>query len=205
MRKSVLLSCICVIVLLIGVSAQARPKFEHGEYHYVGADGGFKTFFWQEHEMFTDGRAVEPGRRLMALGKGFVLKRAVLQREILESITNIGAKRYETTYTGGELILNSAGPWLQRGTLIDKDIEEIKNTYTVDGQTMEFKLTFCGEFDNAPGTHYKMEATYNGEPKVKLDRNGNMMFRRGFGYDATITISDKNPCQTPTITPVEPF
>jgi hypothetical protein len=204
MRKTILLSCICVIVLLIGVSAQARPKFEQGEYHYVGADGGFRTFFWQE--MLKGGAANEPGRTLTALGKGFVLKRAVLQREILESVTYSGAQQYESSYSGGELILNSGGPWLKSGVLIDEDIEEINNTYTIDGQTLEFTLTFCGEFDNAPGTHYMMEANYDGEPKVKLDRNGDPVFRKGFGYDVTITISDTNPCeeQKPDELP-EPF
>jgi hypothetical protein len=202
MRKTILLSCVCIFVLCFGVSAQAGPvtpsEVSLGTYN---SPEDFKTFFWKE--MFKGGGPGQAGNTLMALGKGFIFKRAVLDN--VES--GVDPNEFITTYINGVLVLNSKGPWLNRKKLIDRDILATNESiYDPDTGMLTFTLTFCGEFDNAEGVFYRVVAEYSGAPEIKFDDEGYPVLQRGTEFVATIELSDSDLCESQSqVTPVMPF
>ena len=81
---------------------------------------------------------------------------------------------YRTTYTGGELILNSRGPWLDCGKLVASDIKATNTSWYDAGGNLNFHLTFAGEFDNCDCTYTVnawFDATYMPYQKM-VDRTG---------------------------------
>ena len=170
----------CLLVLTIGLTAKKdKDMVIYGTYT---SDADFSTKYWKE--MFKGGGEGQPGNTLMAVGQGFVFKKAVLYETV-----EVGPGQYTTTYVKGDLMLNSSGPWLNKGKLRDTKIVAV-NQSTKDGSgRLVFDLTFTGQFDNT-GVFYQVTAHYDGTPEVKYDDYGNPVFQRDYEFDATIEIRD---------------
>lgn len=181
----------CLLVLSLGVTAKKGEnrgiEVNYGEWTTCEPD--FLTKFWKE--MFKGGGPGQPGNTLMAVGDGFIFKKAVLDSVALSSDP---AWVYETIYEHGELILNSSGPWLNRGKLKDKDVTVTNYTFVDGTGFLKFQLEFCGEFDNTTGLYYKVVAWWEGIPEARGKRKGDSLipvFQRGHDFGATILISDE--------------
>ncbi len=95
-------------------------------------------------------------------------------------------------YIGGELLLNSDGPWIKKekqkqGKLGATAITAI-NESTLDNSTgdLNFTLTFNGAFDNDDKACFSVIAEYEGNPAfIPNDSNPNISKRRSFykGHD----------------------
>lgn len=176
MRRLLLTTLAVVALFLLGNPAVAQT--------WSTQAGDFTVHFWKE--MFQGGGPGQPGNTLMATGEGFIFKQATL-----ESVTyDPGTGRYITTYVDGSLVLNSQGPWLDRGTLRAGGITATNSSMLDPGTgVLDFVLTFSGEFENQPGLHFQVEATYNGIPEYGYGPSGIPDFHRGFDYNVTITFS----------------
>ncbi len=182
MKKLVIFG-MCLLVLTLGLTAKKdKDKIMVIYDTFNSGDGDFSTKFWKE--MFKGGGPGQPGNTLMAVGQGFIFKKAVLNDTVA-----VGPGQHTTTYVMGELMLNSSGPWLNKGKLKDTKIVAL-NQSTTDGEGwLSFELTFSGRFDNT-GVYYQVTATYEGTPEVKYDDYDNPVFQRDYEFDATIAISD---------------
>jgi hypothetical protein len=167
-----------VLVLSFGITVQAEV--------YSSENGDFTTRFWKEK--FFGGGPGQPGNVLMAVGQGFVFQHAELQ--------SAGASldpefQYETVYEGGQLILNSKGPWLAKGKPYKAKGLRAVNYSTFDGDTgfLKFKLVVDGEFKD--GNCFQVIATYAGYPRVQIDESGQYVFQGDTMFEADITI----PCE----------
>jgi len=191
--KKIIVFAACLLILSLSVTAKKRENkgidVVYGEYSTCEAD--FLTKFWKE--MFKGRGPGQTGNTLMALGDGFIFRKAKIDENGAVGPDALGG--FTTTYIGGELILNSSGPWLNRGKLKATNIEAT-NYSIFDPNTgyLQFKIEFCGEFDNAPGTYFKVVAWYNGQPEMKGDRNGYPVFQRGFDFETRILINDEDVC-----------
>jgi len=186
MKKGALIGWVFLLSLGFVLSeAQAGPLVNPGSYSTTNGD--FTTKFWKEK--FIGGGPGQPGNVLMAIGQGFVF-----QHGTLEEVASSTDPNYDwmTTYRGGTLILNSQGPWLEKGILIAKDITAVNYSKVVDGQ-LQFYLTMEGSFQNAPYT-FSAEVMFEGGPDtywIKYDENGAFEFQGGTGFEVNITISPR--------------
>lgn len=170
-----------------------KPKVNYGEFSTCNAEGpDFNTKFWKE--MFKGDGPGQVGNTLKALGDGFIFKQAKLA-----DVTPIAADTYETLYEGGVLILNSSGPWLNFGKLKAVNVTA-KNTSTFDSTTghLDFVLEMEGKFTH-PGVHFKLVASYHGNPEIKYSDDMRPIFQRGTDFDVIIMIDDE-----PITDPLEP-
>ena len=90
------------------------------------------------------------------------------------------------------MTLNPTGPWCDSGTLKAANITAINYSSQSPVLTgiLKFYLRFEGDFYNAPGYHFVVEATYEGQPEAKYDElTGQPSFQRGMDYEVTITIT----------------
>ena len=78
---------------------------------------------------------------------------------------------YKSTYTRGKLTLNPSGPWCDAGTLKAKNVTAVNYSSQDPPLTgiLKFHLVIEGDFTNAPGYHFVIDATYEGQPEVKYD------------------------------------
>jgi len=187
MRRTAI--CILALVLMISLSGLAKVRINPGTY-VSGPEGEFGVKFWKE--MFKGGGPGQAGNTLMALGYGFIFNKAVLQSVTVSPETGpAGETIYITTYTGGELTLNSKGPWLDSGILKAKQITATNESYVTAAGELVFEITFSGSFSKAPGASgtvtFEVVAMYQGTPEVKYE-NGVPVFQRGTDFDVTITI-----------------
>ncbi|MGB2908521.1 MAG: hypothetical protein WBB73_15565, partial [Candidatus Aminicenantaceae bacterium] len=127
MRKTIIFT-LCLLLVGFAVSAKNdkdkdKDKNMVNVGTYILELGDFEAKFWKE--MFKGGGPGKPGNTLMAVGQGFIFKRAVL-----DSVDFFSEPGYEhaTTYVGGVLILNSSGPWLNKGKLMDTGIMALNNS-----------------------------------------------------------------------------
>jgi len=183
MKRMIVFSLVFLMVFTIGLSA--KVKVIPGT--YSTANGDFYTKFWKE--MFKGGFPGQPGNVLMALGEGYIFNQAKL---VAVMPSDNPAYTYMTTYAGGMMTLNPSGPWCDSGTLKAKNITAVNYSSQDPVLTgiLKFYLKFEGDFDNAPGYHYVVEATYEGQPEVKYDElTGQPCFQRGMDYEVTITIT----------------
>ena len=175
------------MVFTIGLSA--RVKVIPGI--YSTAEGYFYTKFWKE--LFKGGGPGQPGNVLMALGEGYIFNQAKLVTvEYGTYVEGDDTFTYKSTYTGGMMTLIPSGPWCDSGTLKAKNITAVNYSSQNPPLTgiLKFHLTFEGDFINAPGYHFVVDAWYEGQPEVKYDElTGQPCFQRGMDYDVTITIS----------------
>jgi len=189
MKRKIVFSLVFLMVFTIGLSA--KVKVIPGT--YSTENGDFYTKFWKE--MFKGGGPGQPGNVLMALGEGYIFNQAKLVTAVygtyvLPDDPNIYT--YMSTYTGGMMTLNPSGPWCDSGTLKAKNITAVNYSSQDPVLTgiLTFYLKFEGDFDNAPGYHFVVEARYVGQPEVKYDElTGQPCFQRGMDYDVTITIT----------------
>lgn len=183
MKKTIVFSLAFLMAFTIGLSA--KVKVIPGT--YSTANGDFATKFWKE--LFKGGYPGQPGNVLMALGEGYVFNQAKLVTVVPSPDP---AFTYMTTYAGGMMTLNPTGPWCDSGTLKAKNITAVNYSSQSPVLTgiLKFYLRFEGDFYNAPGYHFVVEATYEGQPEVKYDElTGQPSFQRGMDYEVTITIT----------------
>jgi hypothetical protein len=183
MKRTIVFSLVFLMVFVIGLSA--KVKVNPGI--YSTKDGHFYTKFWKE--LFKGGGPGQPGNVIMALGEGYIFNQAKLVN--VEASNNVDYT-YMTTYAGGMMTLNPSGPWCDSGTLKAKNITAVNYSSQNPVLTgiLKFYLKFEGNFDNAPGYHFVVEAWYEGQPEVKYDElTGQPSFQRGTDYEVTITIT----------------
>ncbi len=174
MKKILALSLCCLVAAALSTTCRADT--------WNSDDGDFMTKSWKE--MFKGGGPGQPGNTLMALGEGFHFKKATLESTYFDEID----QRWITTYVGGELLLNSRGPWLSRGKLLARDITATNSSaFNPDTGELDFVLTFSGQFENRPDVSFAVEARYLGVPEMEYD--GDVpIFQRGYDFSATITV-----------------
>lgn len=101
--------------------------------------------------------------------------------------------RYIAKYSDGELVLNSSGPWLEKGKLRATNITVTNFSYPQDPPIvgeLDFYLIFFGKFDDVD-LWFLVEAAWQGTPEVKFDDFGNPVFQRGTeDLEAAIIIAD---------------
>ena len=180
MKKFIIFG-MCLLVLTIGLTAKKDKDMVI--YDTFTSDADFSTKYWKE--MFKGGGPGQPGNTLMAVGQGFIFKKAVLY----ETVPSGGPGQYTTTYVKGDLMLNSSGPWLNKGKLRDTKVVAVNQSTTDGAGGLDFTLTFTGQFDNT-GVFYQVTAEYSGTPEVKYDDYDNPVFQRDYFFDAEIIISD---------------
>ena len=195
MKRTIVFSLVFFLVFTIGLSA--KVKVIPGT--YSTKDGDFYTKFWKE--MFKGGGPGQPGNVLMALGEGYIFNQAKLVNVEGGGGFTVGTPPfvidtfvydYKSTYTGGMMTLNPSGPWCDAGTLKAKNVTAVNYSSQANPPTgfLKFYLRFEGDFDNAPGCHFVVEAWYEGQPEVKYDeQTGQPCFQRGMDYEVTITIT----------------
>jgi hypothetical protein len=187
MKKVTLASLVFVLVLSVGLTAQAVVDSEI----YSTANGDFTTKFWKEK--FIGGGHGAPGNILMAIGQGFVFQNAVLEKaEPRYDTTGNFVIGYKTTYTGGRLTLNSRGPWLNKKKYQVTDIEAInESTRDADGN-LYFTLSFSGP-DKKAGVWVDVTVSFVATAEnyeIKYDEDGTLDFHRGFDFNADIEITE---------------
>ena len=183
MKKFVILG-MCLLALTIGLTAKKDKDKDMVNYGTYVSDTDFSTKYWKE--MFKGGGPGKPGNTLMAVGQGFIFKKAVIDENGAQPD---GSGGYDTTYIQGDLMLNSSGPWLNKGKLRDTKIVALNHSTSDGSGGLNFTLTFSGQFDNT-GVFYQVTAEYSGTPEVKYDDYGNPVFQRDYYFDAEIIISD---------------
>jgi hypothetical protein len=188
MKRAIVFSLVFLVVFTIGLSAKVKviPST------YSTENGDFYTKFWKE--MFKGGGPGQPGNTLQALGEGYIFNQAKLVTVEGGGFT-VGTDpfvyAYKSTYTGGKMTLNPSGPWCDAGTLKAKNVTAINYSSQDPPLTgvLKFHLIIEGNFTNAPGYHFIIDAMYEGQPEVKYDETtGLPVFQRGMDYDVTITI-----------------
>ena len=162
--------------------AKGQDKVVAGIYSSLAGD--FSTKFWKE--MMKGGGPGQPGNTLMAVGQGFHFSKAAIDANGAQCPSYPACT---TVYEGGDLVLNSKGPWLNAGILKATGIVATNQSISLVGGCLDFNLTFSGEFDNMPGLFFEVEATYSGCPELKFDGSGNLVLQRGSeDFEATINI-----------------
>ena len=189
MKRTIVFSLVFLMFFTIGLSA--KVKVNPGIYSTENAD--FYTKFWKE--LFKGGFPGQPGNVLQALGEGYIFNQAKLVT-VEGGAFVIGddpyTYAYKSTYTGGMMTLNPSGPWCDSGSLKAKNITAVN--YSTQNPVLtgvlKFHLRFEGDFDNAPGYHFVVDAWYEGQPEVKYDElTGQPAFQRGMDYDVKIDIT----------------
>lgn len=182
-KKRAVLSVLGVLALAIGLSAKVRVN----PGVYSTAAGDFYVKYWKE--MFKGGFPGQTGNVLQALGEGYIFTKA---RLVSVGPSDNPSYLFKSTYTGGELTLNPSGPWCDAGTLKARRVTAVN--WSTQSPVLTGVLTFYlkaeGDFENAPGCHFVIEAWYTGQPEVKYgETSGRPVFQRGTDYDARLTIT----------------
>jgi hypothetical protein len=168
MKKIVILMMFVMLTVLVSGSIAdetAKPKVVYGKYV---SPPDFEVDFWMEK--FEGGGPGQQGNELFAAGQGFIFKGATLAEVSCDPLFSPLA--CTTTYIGGELLLNSDGPWIKKekqkqGKLRATDIMAInKSTLNTSTGELTFILTFNGAFDNNDEACYSVTAEYKGNPKL---------------------------------------
>jgi hypothetical protein len=188
MKKLLMAGLACALALALWTPAQA------GE--WSTGNGDFTVNFWKE--VFRGGGPGQPGNTLRAVGQGLHFRGATLS----EVYWDDRQECWVTTYVDGMLLLNPAGPWLDRGTYKAWGITAT-NCSNFDSETgwLEYTLTFEGwlrpagqrgprpaEYpDGPPLIYFEAEASYSGFPTMGVDGNG-IPFQRGNGDSMSVWI-----------------
>jgi len=189
MKRVIVFLLVVLVIFTIGLSA--KVKVVPGTYSTEAGD--FYTKFWKES--FKGGGPGQVGNVLMALGEGYIFNQAKLvsvEGGGFTVGTDLFTYAYKSTYTGGMMTLIPSGPWCDSGTLKAKNVTAINYSYQPIPLTgvLKFHLTIEGDFFNAPGYHFVIDAMYEGQPEVKYDEiTGLPCFQRGMDYDVTISIT----------------
>jgi hypothetical protein len=192
MEKRWTKTCLLLLVMAFVASPATAKKKAQGPAvnpgTYTTGNEDFHTRFWKE--TFKGRTPGATGNVLMVVGQGFMFKQAVLA-EVLPAESGSGncTRDWETTYEGGVLVLNSSGPWLNKGKLNATSIIVTNCSYSVakDG-VLDFEITFSGKFDNAE-LYFDVIANYSAVPEIKYFA-GSPVFQRGSYLDMKITISE---------------
>lgn len=136
--------------------------------------------FWMEK--FDGGFPGQQGNTLFAAGPGFVFQNALLSH-----VDSSNPPIFPTTYVGGQLILDSPGPWAKHGKLVATGITamNVAKQLSFPGP-LEFTLTFNGKFDNDPDLCFEVEAQYKGTPTVVIT-SGIFMLQKDTALSAKLT------------------
>ena len=192
MKKILIPMMLVMLTVLVSVAMAdqtAKPKVLYGT--YVSPED-FAVNFWMEK--FEGGGPGQEGNVLFAAGQGFIFKDATLAE--VSCTSSKGEVVCTTTYIGGELLLNSDGPWIKKekdehkqGELRATDITAI-NTSTLNTSTgeLKFTLTFNGSFDNNDAACYSVTAEYKGNPTLIPDASNPILQKDDHFTEVTIDI-----------------
>ena len=193
MKKILILLMLVMLTVLVSIAMAdqtAKPKVLYGEYV---SPGDFTVNFWMEK--FEGGGPGQEGNVLFAAGQGFIFKDATLA-EVSCTYPPSGEIVCTTTYIGGELLLNSDGPWIEeekenhkQGGLRATDVTAINESilHPSTGE-LSFTLTFSGSFDNNDAACYSVTAEYEGNPTLIPDASNPILQKADHFTEVTIDI-----------------
>jgi hypothetical protein len=172
MKKILIPMMLIMLTVLVSVAMAdqtAKPKVVYGTYSSLE---DFTVYFWMEK--FEGGGPGQEGNELFAAGKGFIFKDATLAE--VKCTYPSGNVDCTTTYIGGELLLNSDGPWIKeekenhkQGGLRATDVTAINQSTLKTTGELDFTLTFSGSFDNNDAACYSVTAEYADFPMLIPD------------------------------------
>jgi len=173
MKKILVLMMLVMLTVFVSVAMAdqtAKPRVVYGTYSSLE---DFAVNFWMEK--FEGGGPGQQGNVLFAAGQGFIFKDATLA-EVSCTFPPTGEIVCTTTYIGGELLLNSDGPWIKKeredhkqGGLRATDVTAINQSTLKTTGELDFTLTFSGSFDNNDAACYSITAEYAGFPTLVPD------------------------------------
>jgi hypothetical protein len=178
--------CLVIVLTIMLIPASLAWTWDNDWEHHKPKSDTYTVSadFWMEK--FQGGGPGQQGNVLFAAGQGFIFQNA-----LLKEIVNPTPPTYPTTYIGGELILDSTGPWgAKYGKLIATGITALNVATQKDAGALGYTLTFNGRFDNDCDLCFSVTAVYDGTPTVVfLDSLGIPLLQKGVGPAATITLT----------------
>lgn len=214
MKRKMLVGVLVLVIFLIGTAWAGPAAKKNADGKSPGppasqtvsgiwvAPDNFTTKFWQE-KFYGDangdgfGDPGQMGNVLMAIGQGFILQNAVLTVAPVPTTTDetswCNGVALTTIYEKGRMTLNPSGPWLKKGTLIDRDVKAINiSCHDTEWKLLGFRLKIEGIFEKFAQLPYSVEASFDATPDnyvaPYLDEDG-IMVQKGYGFGATITIN----------------
>ena len=194
MKKILIPMMLVMLTVFVSVAMAdqtAKPKVVYGTYSSLE---DFTVYFWMEK--FEGGGPGQKGNELFAAGQGFIFKDATLAEVSCTFPT--GQIVCTTTYIGGELLLNSDGPWIKKeknkqGALRATDITAInQSTLNTSTGELNFTLEFSGSFDNNDAACYSVIAGYEGDPTLIPDASNPILQKDDHFTNVTIDIQKCN-------------
>jgi hypothetical protein len=192
MKKILIPMMLVMLTVLVSVAMAdqtAKPKVVYGT--FVSPED-FDVFFWMEK--FEGGGPGQQGNVLFAAGQGFIFKDATLA-EVSCTFPTTGEIVCTTTYIGGELLLNSDGPWIKeekenhkQGGLRATDVTAINQSTLKTTGELDFTLTFSGSFDNNDAACYSVTAEYKDIPTLIPDPSNPILQKADHFTEVTIDI-----------------
>ena len=193
MKKILVLMMLVMLTVFVSVAMAdqtAKPRVVYGTY---SSFEDFAVNFWMEK--FEGGGPGQEGNELFAAGQGFIFKDATLA-EVSCTFPPTGEIVCTTTYIGGELLLNSDGPWIKeekenhkqgglRATDITATNHSILNPSTGE---VDFTLTFSGSFDNNDAACYSVTAHYVGNPTLIPNESNPILQKDAYFTEVIINI-----------------
>jgi hypothetical protein len=197
MKKILIPMMLVMLTVLVSVAMAdqtAKPKVVYGE--YVSPED-FSVHFWMEK--FEGGGPGQEGNVLFAAGQGFIFKDATLA-EVECDTSPEGIVECTTKYIGGELLLNSDGPWIKeekeehkQGGLRATDITASNHSFLNQSTGyLQFTLKFSGSFDNNDAACYSVTAEYEGDPTLIPDASNPILQKDDHFTNVTIDIQKCN-------------
>ena len=192
MKKILVLMMLVMLTVFVSVAMAdqtAKPRVVYGTYSSLE---DFAVNFWMEK--FEGGGPGQEGNELFAAGQGFIFKDATLA-EVSCTFPPTGEIVCTTTYIGGELLLNSDGPWIKKeredhkqGGLRATDVTAINQSTLKTTGELDFTLTFSGSFDNNDAACYSVIAEYLGTPILIPDASNPILQKDDLFTEVTIDI-----------------
>jgi len=201
MKKILIPMMLVMLTVFVSVAMAdqtAKPKVVYGTYSSLE---DFAVYFWMEK--FEGGGPGQKGNELFAAGQGFIFKDATL-KEVSSCSTSSTSEgviiECDTTYIGGELLLNSDGPWIKeekenhkQGGLRATDITASNHSFLNQSTGyLQFTLKFSGSFDNNDAACYSVTAEYEGDPTLIPDASNPILQKDDHFTNVTIDIQKCN-------------
>jgi len=192
MKKILIPMMLVMLTVFVSVAMAdqtAKPKVVYGTYSSLE---DFAVYFWMEK--FEGGGPGQKGNELFAAGQGFIFKDATLAEVSCTFPT--GQIVCTTTYIGGELLLNSDGPWIKKekeehkqGGLRATDITASNHSFLNQSTGyLQFTLKFSGSFDNNDAACYSVTAKYADNPTLIPDASNPILQKDDLFTEVTIDI-----------------
>ena len=200
MKKIVILFVACLVIMALPLMAGGKEKKKDCDNNVVLGEfqsGDFTTSYWME--AFKGNPVGAPGSVLSAAGQGFHFDGATSTGA--QASDNPSFPGYKTIYTGGMLLLDGGGPWLDVGVLRATNVTA--TNYSVPQihplvDPLNFTLFMCGKFDKQHASDqsifFSVIAHYVGTPDVKFDKSGKPLYQKDDGFDVQIKLSESDAC-----------